>query len=341
MKSVIVDIKDGFAAVLSDDGCVEKIKDKNYTIGQVIDLKKRKGNISKRLAIIASTAAAFVMLCGAGIWATTSPYSYVSLDVNPSIEFTLNRFDRVLSVSAVNDDGEDILKEIQLDEMKYEKIDEALTKTIDAISKDGYFEDEIEGGIVIATSGEDEQKSEELAEKLEEDAKKAVEENEDEVAVESISVGLERVQEARLLNVTPGKLNLVQKLQATMEDPDEFDTEEWLKKPVKEIMKATKDNRKALKISHDSEVEEEDIDEVTEITVEDTKNEANKIKNQAVEKEKIKAVNSNNNSNKKSIEAKEKSNNGNSSAVKEKTNNGNSSAAKENKGNSSQNKNKR
>lgn len=327
MKSVIVYIKDGFAAVLSDDGCIEKIKDNNYSIGQVINLKKRRVKISKKLAIMASTAAAFVMLCGAGVWATTSPYSYVSLDVNPSIEFTLNRFDRVLSVSAVNDDGETILKEIELDEMKYEKIDEALTKTINAISEDGYFEDEIEGGIVIATSGEDEQKSEELAEELEEDAKMAVEENENEVAVEAISVGLERVQEARKLNVTPGKLNLVQKLQATTENPEEFNTEEWLQKPVKEIMKATKENRKALKVSDDSEVEEENIDEVTDINDDDTMIDGNKIRKQAVEKEKIK--NTNNNSNKKNVEAKEKSNNGNNNATKE------------NRGNSDQNKNER
>ena len=39
MKSVVVEIKAGYAAVLSEDGCISKVKDKNYIVGQVIEIK--------------------------------------------------------------------------------------------------------------------------------------------------------------------------------------------------------------------------------------------------------------------------------------------------------------
>lgn len=340
MKSVIVEIKDGFAAVLSDNGCIEKIKDNNYSIGQVIVLKRGKVKKLKKLAIMASTAATFVMLCGAGVWASTSPYSYVSLDVNPSIEFTLNRFDRVLSVEAVNPDGEEILKKVSLDEIKYEKVDKALTEAINAIYEEGYFKDDVEGdvegGLVIATYGQEEEGSEELAEEIKEniilpteetdetnetpidgnienDEYAENEENAEGISIEVTSVGLQRVQEARELGVTPGKLNLVQKLQASAENPEDFNMEEWLDKPVKEIMKATKENKKALKASAKSDVEEENIEEATDITTDDTITETSTSEEQTADNERMDKKDDKNdkNDNKDNKDKVEKINNAN------------------------------
>ena len=57
------------------------------------------------LAAAAAASAAVVLACSVGAYAYTVPCSYVSLDVNPSLEFSLNRFDRVLSVSGVSKDG--------------------------------------------------------------------------------------------------------------------------------------------------------------------------------------------------------------------------------------------
>jgi hypothetical protein len=67
-----------------------------------------------------------------------------------------------------------------------------------------------------------------------------VDENEDDVQVEAISVGLERVQQAREMGVTPGKLNLVEKLRDSAPNPEDIDIEEWLDNSVKDIMKRQK-----------------------------------------------------------------------------------------------------
>ena len=259
MKAVVVEIKNRYVAVLSDDGCIVKIKNNNYEIGQVIQMSRSKIHMTKKIAAFAASVAAMVIL-STGTWAYASPYSYVSLDVNPSIEFTVNRFDRVLKVRATNDDGTEFLKEVNLNDLKNETIKEALSTTVEQISQAGYFEGNIEAGLVIATSAKNEKKAEDLAKELQETVDTDLVESGQEVQVESFKVGYERVQKAKELGVTPGKLNLVEKLQESATDPTTIDIEEWLNKPVKEIMKATKANRKALSSNDPTLVEDTDID---------------------------------------------------------------------------------
>ncbi|WP_097015637.1 anti-sigma factor domain-containing protein [Anaerocolumna aminovalerica] len=271
MKAIIVEIKNGLAAVLSDDGNIIKVKNRNYEIGQVITMKKQKIHITGKLAVTAASAAVLFLASGIGIWAYTSPYSYVSLDVNPSIEYTVNCFDLVIDVKAVNDDGEELLGQINLNNLNNKTIHAAIAATINEIADSGYFDEtaygpatdlsdskktvnsdnstadenpHITGGIIITASSKNEKKTEKLIHKLEGTAKDTVEGTGDEVEIEAISVGYDRVKRAKEFGVTPGKLNLVEKLQASAEDPESIDIEEWLNKPVKDIMKAIKANRK-------------------------------------------------------------------------------------------------
>ena len=242
MKAVVVEIKDNKAAVLSDDGRVIAISNQAYAVGQVIEVKHSGLSLVRKLAVYGASAAAVILL-GFSSWAYASPYTYVSVDVNPSIEYSVNRFDRVLSIKGVNDDGEDIIEKIELKELKYQAIEKAVLETVEQITAEGYFTDDMEGGIVITTASEDEEKAEELAASLQQQVAEEVHRTEEDVLVEANSLGLERVEEAKQLGVTPGKLNLVEKLQATAADPASIDIEQWLDRPVKEIMKATKDNR--------------------------------------------------------------------------------------------------
>lgn len=298
MKSVVVEIRGKFAAVLSDDGSITKVRNRNYAVGQeilpekaayhskagnesgLLLKEKEKGmimeklHITKKLAVCAACVA-FLLLCsGTGIWAYASPYSYVSLDVNPSIYYTLNRFDQVINVKAVNDDGKIILEKIKISGLKHKSIEKAILTTVERISKEGYFTRNntpavtdsavekpnstntgakvvtgsaisIDGGIVITVSSGNAKLSHGLVKDIRKTVKAFVKENKENVEVEVSSVGLERVKEARELGVTPGKLNLVEKLKQSAADPNSIKVEEWLNKPVKDIMKEIKKNRKA------------------------------------------------------------------------------------------------
>lgn len=282
MKAVIVEIEGSNAAVLSDDGRISKIKNKNYTVGQEIIIKNN--NYIKW----AATAAAAVMLFATPAWAYLTPYSYVSLDVNPSFEFSINRFDRVLEVKAVNDDAEEVVEEISIEKLKNKEIQEAVRNVISELKNQGYIVDGEEGGLVVATSSKSEEKTNDLAaalrttvhEEVKAKVKVKVEKTEDseeieeikeikeieepekqskqskeleksqkksEIEVEVIEVSQEKVNEAKERGVTPGKMNLVEKLKESSGSPDDFDMEYWLNEPVKDIMKATKENNKVAK----------------------------------------------------------------------------------------------
>lgn len=69
---------------------------------------------------VAAACIALLLTVGIGGYAWIQmPVSYVSIDVNPSIEFALNRFDRVMSVTAYNEEGAEIIEDLSLEGKKY------------------------------------------------------------------------------------------------------------------------------------------------------------------------------------------------------------------------------
>ena len=259
MKGIVVEINNHTAAVLSDEGCVVKTRNDNYQIGQEVEISMKKQINFKKGFAFASAAACILAMFGISAYAYYTPYTYVSLDVNPSIEYSVNRFDRVLSVTGVNDDGTEIINNLELDNLENKSIEDAISLTVDEISDAGYL-DSNAGGVAITTSSDDMDSAGELAETLETVVNNSVEDNNHEATVIAQAVGANRVAEARELGVTPGKLNLVEKMLENAENADTISKEEWLHKSVKEIMAKTK--------------------EYKEINREKEKNEGEEIKNQ-------------------------------------------------------------
>lgn len=66
-------------------------------------------------------ACLFLLLGTGGYGLYGRPVSYVSIDVNPSIELGINRLGRVVSVNAYNEDGQQILEQIRLKNLPYPK----------------------------------------------------------------------------------------------------------------------------------------------------------------------------------------------------------------------------
>ena len=86
--------------------------------------KRRSSSARKpmrRVAITALAACLALVIFGIGgvAWAA-QPYAFVTIDVNPSLELGINRFDRVASATAFNADGEQILSEANVEGMSYE-----------------------------------------------------------------------------------------------------------------------------------------------------------------------------------------------------------------------------
>ena len=69
------------------------------------------------------------VLCLGGFSYLNAPVSYISIDVNPSIELTLNRLHRVVSAEAFNDDAQIVLQDVEVKGMVYTQAIDALLES--------------------------------------------------------------------------------------------------------------------------------------------------------------------------------------------------------------------
>ena len=88
------------------------------------NLSARQGGRSRPLA---ATLACLLLMLGVGFWQLwRTPVSYISIDINPSIELALNRLDRVVAVTAYNEDGAAVAQGLSLENRPYQQAMDAL-----------------------------------------------------------------------------------------------------------------------------------------------------------------------------------------------------------------------
>ena len=242
MKAIIVEVKGKYAAVLTDGGVVSKIKNRNYEIGQEIVIK----NNSNRLIRMSVAAAAAIMIFATPAWAYLAPYSYVSIDVNPSFEFLINRFDRVLTVKGFNDDGRELSKDINIDGLKNKEIQSAVKSVLNELKSKGYIIEGEEDSVIIATSSKSEAKKDTLSEKIRTVVnEKAAPEQTEDTEVETIQTKESKKSE------NTGKLE-VREESATqqkeaIEEPEELTDDNNLKNLEKQEKQEKQDNSEEQK----------------------------------------------------------------------------------------------
>lgn len=94
----------------------------------------------RTLHLAGGVAAMLVLVLGLlGYNAYVTPAAYVSMDVNPSIELTLNRADKVIGVYGFNPEGEELLQQNSITGKRY---DDAVSILITAMEQEGYFTDD-------------------------------------------------------------------------------------------------------------------------------------------------------------------------------------------------------
>lgn len=162
MKAVIVDIQGKNAAALAENGEVKKIPNDNYAIGnevsltEIIPIKHTPRPAAKIIRRVVVVAAALITLTALGFGtAYAVPSGTVSLDADPSIEYTINCFDYVLDVKALNDKGEEILSKLDDGQLKHHNVNDAVEATVTQIKKDGYLDTENAGVDINANTNDD------------------------------------------------------------------------------------------------------------------------------------------------------------------------------------------
>lgn len=117
-------IKDAFEQVHADELLIENTK-------KAVSNRLKKSNgrqIMYRRLAAAAAGVCVLLLGGAGTWVYLTPAASISIDVNPSIELGVNRFDRVVSVKGYNDDGVELALSQNVRFMDYNRAVEQILK---------------------------------------------------------------------------------------------------------------------------------------------------------------------------------------------------------------------
>lgn len=120
----------------------------------------RDANRQRRqmLRLSAAMLCAVCLLFGAGgVYAYFTPTAIISIDVNPSLELSVNRFDRVISVQAFNDDGAALADELSV---RYDDFASALAQILQNESILAYLAQDAHLSIVVV--GGNEKQSEQI-----------------------------------------------------------------------------------------------------------------------------------------------------------------------------------
>ncbi|ADL08767.1 anti-sigma factor domain-containing protein [Thermosediminibacter oceani] len=242
MKGVIVDIEGEHIIVVTPRGDFKRIYNayKGRQIGDEVDFPETAAN-RPVFWKIASLAAVFVILAvtaGYGFAAFFHPVTYVTMDVNPSVEMSLNRFNRVIDVEGLNDDGARLVGDRTSFRAKPpEKVVRMLlyrAKEQNLLGPDSV--------VMFTVSNVHDKKMPELEKKLEETARKelkgntgiSIQQNDSrEVKVLVQEASIEKHQEAKKMGISQGKLLLFEKLKKA--DPA-LDVERIKKMRVREML---------------------------------------------------------------------------------------------------------
>ena len=135
------------------------------------DLKKRTldylsqktsgwSSVSRRRArpwAMAAACAACMLMTIGSLWLYFTPAAYISVDVNPSVELTVNRFDRVISLKGLNDDGAALAEDLNVRFLEYT---EALEQVLNSDTIADLLSQEETVSITVA--GDDEARTAEM-----------------------------------------------------------------------------------------------------------------------------------------------------------------------------------
>lgn len=133
------DIKDAFNKYMCDK---EKVKSKIN-----IEINRQKSK-SYKIFIPSITTICLIFLFLIGNYLINNPYSYVSIDINPSIILTTNRFDKVIEVKALNKDAKKLLKDINIKKLQ---VNEANNIIIEKAIELGYINKDTDENAILIT----------------------------------------------------------------------------------------------------------------------------------------------------------------------------------------------
>ena len=184
--------------------------------GTVIPMTTKKTANRKWTSLIAACLA--VMLLGGGLFyqRANAVASVVSLDVNPSIELKVNRSEKVLVCTPLNEDAKAILADMGNGaDLKGAKLDVAVNAIVGSLVRNGYL-NSISSAIMISVEDKDTARAEKLQRELTSTVDGVLQTSESRASVltQTLTQDAGLTQQARENSISTGKAALVNRVLA-------------------------------------------------------------------------------------------------------------------------------
>lgn len=230
-------IKSALNQIKAEDDLVEKTE--KYLCSTLLNKKDKeivKFNIMNMFSIkkFAMAACALILVCGvsiAGYAYYKTPVSYLSLDINPSVELGVNSTNNVVSATGFNIDGKTILVEQNIINLS---VKDAVKELVKSAYEKGFIAND--GSTIISVTSETRNPSAGTILEIdaENGAKEALRLKGNTAVVYKYNVDISKRDLAIKRGITPGKLNIIQELQDV--DPT-ITIDQYKDVPVTEIIK--------------------------------------------------------------------------------------------------------
>jgi len=155
MKAVVLEIKDGVAAALREDGVVVRTS-AACRVGETIELDaaertKARGRTRRARWLRTAVAAVLALTLTGGTYYTTSvAAAYVSLDTEEtSVEFSVNRLGQVIGVQAMNEESQALAETLRGD-VRRKPVEDALNAAMHRLYDEGFLHEGAEKETVVA-----------------------------------------------------------------------------------------------------------------------------------------------------------------------------------------------
>lgn len=243
MKGIVMEIHKDKVIVLTKDGSFLEVNRGNriLDIGQEIIIDTNKNLRRQIIRRFVSVAAVFILLLttGYGVYGYYTPYGYVNVDINPSVELAYNLYNRVIDIKGLNEDGDILISKVK--DYRNKPIEKVINEVVDRAVEEDYVKPQEENVILITVT---EKKNNINEEKIYKSVDKHIKEKVKNTQVVLMEGDNKIYEKAKKDKLSPGKLMLIQKAIDLNKD---IKFEEVAKKPVREIMKIIKEAKKELK----------------------------------------------------------------------------------------------
>ena len=194
------------------DGVLSRCKERKGTVIPMTTKKTKKAWTTLTAACLA------LVLVGSGLFyqQANAVASVVSLDVNPSIELKVNKNEKVLSCTPLNDDAKAVLSDMGNGaDLKGAKLDVAVNAIVGGLVRSGYLSD-LSSAIMISVEDKDQTRAEKLQRELTDTVDGVLESSAAKASVltQTVTQDAELEQQAKANNISTGKAALVNRIVA-------------------------------------------------------------------------------------------------------------------------------